>query len=231
MNKIFVLVLLGCLSVPVVADSVLEEVVVTAQKRSASFDGIPAVTVKKRADYLVQRVKLINDSRSPDLRKKEIVDTIDNLIKAARKIKGIELSYGEGFLLPINLNDESLQLIEDSKRTDTSSVSIFIKIALDQARAPRDQIAELRSFIEKANRVSRTEIEVLDDVGVSLINPEQYRYEILKKVSEENNRVKEVVGGSCEITIAGLQGRVEWERSDVAELTLYIPYMTEVKCK
>ena len=32
----------------------------------------------------------------------------------------------------------------------------------------------------------------------------------------------------CEITIVGLEGRVQWERTGVLELTLYIPYGMEV---
>jgi len=66
-----------------------------------------------RADFLVQSIRLINDSRSPDLRKAEIIETIQNLIKRSRSMEGMALFYGRGFLEPINLNDESLQLLED----------------------------------------------------------------------------------------------------------------------
>ena len=210
---------------------VLEEVVVTAQMRSDNYYEMPAVTIKKKADFLVQRIRLINDSRSTELRKKEIIQTIDNLIRASKKINGIELSYGEGFLSPVNLNDDSLQLIEDVKRTDTSYVNVFVKVALNEKRSPKQQIGELRNFISGANLVSRTEIDNIGDIGLSIIGPEQYRYEILGKIAVENKKIKEVVGGACEIKIGGMEGRVEWIRSGLAELTLYIRYATEVSCK
>jgi hypothetical protein len=230
MKRIILFIAALTLSAGTMAEA-LEEIIVTAQKRSGEMEDMPAITIKKRADYLVQRVQLINDSRSPDLRKKEIIDTIDNLIKASKKIKGIELSYGDGFLVPVNLNDDSLQFIEDKKRSDTSSVNISIKIAIDEKRTPKEQIAELRQFIAKAERVSRTEIENIGDIGLSIVGPEQYRYDILKKIADENNRIKQIVGGNCETKTAGLQGRVEWERSDTTELTLFIRYATEVACK
>ena len=66
-----------------------------------------------RADFLVQSIRLINDSRSPDLRKAAIIETIQNLIKRSKSMEGMALSYGRGFLEPINLDDESLQLLED----------------------------------------------------------------------------------------------------------------------
>ena len=230
MKKIFMAIFLFILPLLNYAQQ-LEEVIVTARKMSGDYYDMPAVTIRKKADFLAQSIRLVNDSRAPDLRRKEIIQTIDNLIKASEKIRGIELSYGDGFLMPVKLNDDSLQIIEDNKRIDTSYVYIFAKVALNEKQTPKQQIGELRSFISNAKLAGRTEIEVIDDVGLSIIGPEQYRYEILKRISEENEKIKKVVGGSCEIKILGLQGRVEWERSDIAELTLFIRYATEVSCK
>lgn len=230
MRKLLVVVSLLVVSMTAIAIE-LEEVVVTAKMRSGDYYEMPAVTVKKTADFLVQKIRLINDSRSPELRKKEIIETLDRLIKASKKIKGIELSYGDGFLVPVNLNDDSLQLIEDRKKSDTSYVNIFVKVSLNKNLSPKQKIAELRGFISDADLVSRTEIETFGDIGLSIIGPEQYRYEILEKVVAENKKMKDVVGGVCEMKIAGLEGRVEWDRSGVAELTLYIRYATEITCQ
>jgi len=92
-------------------------------------------------------------------------------------------------------------------------------------------IAELRLFISSAKPVSRTEIEIKGNIGLTIVDPEQYRYNILKKINTENSKVKSVVGGSCEIKIMGLESRVMWERSSISELTLYIPYETDLTCK
>jgi hypothetical protein len=69
------------------ADDFAEEIVVTGMRASDSSE-IPAVTLKKPADYFVQTVSLINDSRAPDLRKKEIIDTISHILAASKKLKG-----------------------------------------------------------------------------------------------------------------------------------------------
>ena len=206
------------------------EIVVTGS-RITDYDEMPAVTTKKDADFLVQEIRLVNDSRSPELRKSEIIKSINNLLISSKKIKGIELSYGEGFLTPVNLNDDSLQLVESRKRVDTNYVDIFVKVALNKKRSSKEQIAELRSFISKAKPVSRTEIEIKGDIGLTIVEPEQYRYNILKKINNENSKVKDIVGGSCEIKIMGLESRVMWERSGISELTLYIPYETDLTCK
>lgn len=207
---------------------VLEEIVVTGSRMDTDYYGMPAVTVTKQADFLVQNIRLVNDSRSPDMRKQEIVETIERLIDRSKSMRGMALSYGQGFLAPIDLTDESLQLIEDRQRIDTSYVDIYAKVEFDGTRTPKEQIAELREFISGATKAGRTEIDPLGDIGLSIVGPEQYRYEIIRKISEENAKLKDAMATECTVSIGGLESRVEWERTSVSELTLYIPYGVEI---
>jgi hypothetical protein len=204
----------------------LEEIVVTASR--VEVYEMPAVTVAKQADFLVQNIRLINDSRAPELRRQEIFGTIERMLARAEREQGMALSYGTGFLEPIDLTSDALQLMEDRQRIDTSYVDIYAKVQFDPSRSARDQIAALRDFIAEADRIGRTEIDALGDIGVSIVGPEQYRYEIIQAISAENSRLQEALGSGCQVTIGGLEGRVQWERTDVAELTLYIPYGVEV---
>ena len=206
----------------------LEEIVVTGARFSGGYYEMPAVTMTRQADFLVQNIRLINDSRSPDLRKSEILETIENLIRRSRSMEGMALSYGSGFLEPINLDDEALQLLEDRQKTDTSYIDIYAKVALNPDRDSKAQIADLREFVSGVKKAGRTEILPLGDIGLSIVGPEQYRYEIIKKIAEENARIREAMNAECEITIGGLEGRVQWDRTSVSELTLYIPYGLEV---
>ncbi len=215
-------------SVALAQDLSLEEIVVTGSRVDVDYYEMPAVTITKKADFLVQNIRLVNDSRSSSLRKSEIIETIENLIKRSDSMKGMALSYGRGFLEPINLDDESLLLLEDRQRVDTNYIEIYAKVALNQDRSSKVQIADLRDFISGAKTVGRTEIIPLGDIGLSIIGPEQYRYEIIEKIATENAKVDRAMNASCEITIGGLEGRVQWERTGVSELTLYIPYRMEV---
>ena len=222
--------LLFCLltSVALAQDAALEEIVVTGSRVDVDYYEMPAVTITKNADFLVQNIRLVNDSRSPDLRKAEIIETIENLIRRSRSMEGMALSYGRGFLEPINLDDESLQLLEDRQRVDTNYIDIYAKVALDLDRSSKAQIADLREFISGAKKAGRTEILPLGDIGLSIVGPEQYRYEIIERIAAENAKVSQAMNAECEITIGGLEGRVQWERTSVSELTLYIPYGMEV---
>lgn len=230
-STIFIALLFSAVA-PVFAQEggAVEEIVVMGFRESLEYNEMPAITLKKKADFLTQQVRFVNDSRDPELRKREIISTIEAFIKESRKISNIALSYGDGFLAPVNLTDESLQIIEDRNRSDTSFVDIYIKVKLEENSRVKEKIAELKNFISKGKKTGRTELERQGDIGLSIVNPEKYRYEIIRKIFEENSKLQELVKGSCEVSVSGLERRVQWERSEVGELTLFIPYGTELKC-
>jgi hypothetical protein len=233
MKKVAYLVLLSLfLSGYSHGQGAVEEIVVTGIRASSDdFFEIPTVTITKKADFLVQKIRLVNDSRSPDLRKSEIVNTINMLIKAAKKQKYIEISYGEGFLEPIQLDDESLELLDERGKQDSSYINIFVKVKFEKNVSAKSQIGNLRAFIKDSTLVGRTLIEENGDIGLSIVEPQKYRYEILKAIATENQAMQKAMGAQCEVSIKGLEGRVFWERVSVGELMLYIDYSTTVTCK
>jgi hypothetical protein len=86
----------------------------------------------------------------------------------------------------------------------------------------------MAAFIDKARVVGRTEIDSEDEIALSVVNPERYRYEIVPKIAEDARKLQASIGGACKVNLSGLASRVSWERTDVAELTLYLPYKVEL---
>jgi len=221
------LVLMAVFSSP--AWSQVEEIVVTGSRISGDdYSRMPAVVLQQRADFLVQRIRLTNDTRAEDARTKELYQTIRDMVGDAAKRTGMALSYGDEFLIPITATAYEVPLSEGGKRADTSSTSIYVKMALGEKDDVPDAIAKLRSFIKKGRLSGRTEIEPDGDVGLSLVAPEKYRYGIIAKITEDAKKLHASVGAQCKIRLSGLSNRVSWQRSDVSELTLYIPYQVEL---
>jgi len=144
------------------------------------------------------------------------------------KKPGIALSYGDEFLIPISATATEVVLNPGGKRPDTSSASIYVKMALGEKDDVPAAIASLSAFIKKARISGRTEIEPEGDVGLSLVAPEKYRYEIIGRITGDAKKLREAVGAKCRIQLSGLANRVSWQRSDVSELTLYIPYQIQL---
>jgi hypothetical protein len=81
----------------------VDEVVVTGSRISGDdYSTIPAVVLQRRADFLVQRIVLTNDTRAEAARIKELHQTIRDMVSDASKRSGIALSYGDEFLIPIS---------------------------------------------------------------------------------------------------------------------------------
>jgi hypothetical protein len=207
----------------------LDEVVVTGARISGEdYSGIPAVVLQRRADFLVQRIELTNDTRAEEGRIAELHQTIRDMVSDASKRSGIALSYGDEFLIPITSSASEVALNSGGKRADTSSASIYVKMAIGEKDDVPAAIAALRAFIKKARVSGRTEIEPEGDVGLSLVTPEKYRYGIIAKITEDAKKLREAIGPKCRIQLSGLANRVSWQRSDVSELTLYIPYQIQL---
>lgn len=207
----------------------LGEIVVTGSRVSGDdYSGIPAITLDKRADFLVQQIRLTNDTRAADARRKELYQTIRDLLTDAAKKSGMALGYGEEFLIPITVESYEIPLQSVGQRPDTSWTELYVKVAL----APNDDVSKslsaLSAFISKARVTGRTEIQPQGDVALSVVNPERYRFEIIAQISADAKKLQSAVGTQCRVSITGLSNRVSWQRSDVSQLTLYIPYEVEL---
>lgn len=211
------------------AHAQLEEVVVTGERVSGDdYSRIPAVVLERRADFLVQQIRLTNDTRAEEGRTKELYQTIRDMVEDASAHSGIALSYGDDFLIPITTTDYEVPLSDTAKRPDTSSTYIYVKMALGQKDDISKAIGSLNSFIKHARISGRTEIEPQGDVGLSLVTPEKYRYDIIQKISEDARKLHAAVAAQCKVDLKGLSSRVSWKRSGLAMLTLYVPYQVEL---
>jgi len=54
------------------------------------------------------------------------------------------------------------------------------------------------------------------------------RDDIIGKITEDAKRLQATVNPQCKIEIHGLPNRVSWQRSDISQLTLYIPYQVQL---
>jgi len=205
------------------------EIVVTGSRISGDdYSGMPAITIDKRADFLVQQIRLTNDTRAADSRRKELYQTIRDLLADAAKKPGMALGYGDEFLIPITPQNYEMPLQSVGQRPDTSSTELYVKVALGPGDDVSKALSALSAFISKARITGRTEIQPQDDVALSIVNPERYRFEIITQISADAKKLQSAVGSQCRVSISGLSNRVSWQRSDISQLTLYIPYEIEL---
>lgn len=214
------------------ASNELDTVVVTGSRVGYSdLLDTPAVSLTKPGDYLLQTIVLNNDSRDAAMRKREIHETIAELISAAGSRYGV--FYVDEYRIALNRDNYRVDLDEDGKRPDTNHVSLQIRVGIggDPAKA-EGIIADMRRFVRNAKKIGRTEIEIKGDTALVMNRPERFRYELIDAIAKDSKRLTDAMALDCKVEIDGLNGRVQWERASAAELLLYIPYrMTISDCR
>jgi hypothetical protein len=229
-NALLSLCLLGLVS-PVLAQdegNELDTITVTGSRVGYSdLLDTPAVSLTKPGDYLLQTIVLSNDSRDAAMRKREIHETIAQLIASAggRYV----VFYVDEYRIALNRDNYRIDLEEDGKRPDTNLVSLQIRVGIggDPAKAEAI-IADMRRFIRGAAKVGRTEIDIKGDTALVMNKPERFRYELIDAIAKDSKRLMDAMALDCKVDIDGLNSRVEWERASAAELLLYIRYSVAI---
>jgi hypothetical protein len=230
MRRLLIIVLLAMATQSAVAQQETEAIIVTGSRIDGDeYSEMPAITLIKQADFLVKSAHLTNDTRDAAARAEELYQTIKALLDAAKGRPGYALGYGGDFLIPITDDNYRIPLrSEDGGRPDTSWVDLYVKVALTPESNVAQTVTSLTEFIKAAKVTGRTLVTSGEQVSLSLVTPEKYRLEIVKKIVDDVAILRGTVGANCKIKISGLENRVMWTRTDVSELTLYIPHKIEM---
>ena len=208
--------------------SALDRVTVTGSRISnEDLDGTPAISITKQGDYLLQKITLINDTRSEEGRKQEIYATIEKIL--AKAGGNYDLLSGESYGAVLNKSNYQVDLNKDNSRPDVSRVTLYIRVKITGSTENGDQlVTRLRGFARDSVKIGRTEIEVEKNTALVMNKPERYRYEVIAAISEDSKKITTGLGAGCEIKLSRLDSRIEWGRASATELLLYIPYSMEI---
>jgi hypothetical protein len=215
--------------VPVQALGAQEIVVTGARREAEGYDAsIPAVGLRRIADFAVQEVRVVGDTRDQAKRRQEVFDMIRGAIALAARRPGIDLATGEMVVDPLTLaNYKNLPLTNDG-RPDTDRATFLVKTKLGpgvDAKAALDRIA---AFIKDVPTVGRAEMKENDDLTLSVVNPDQYRGQIVDLVAADARATAARLGPDYGVDAKGLDRPVEWSRASLTEVFLYVPYTYSV---
>lgn len=177
----------------------------------------------KPADFLIQKIKITNDSRELKLRKKEIFSTVKGILRNANRDKEIEIGIGNEIIYPITLGNIQLDFSR-GERADTSVVYLFIKTPISKKKKVESLISKINSFIEKSEVEGRSEIIKQGELILSIKNPGKYRKGLLSLIADDIEETISIFGDKYSAEINGLSQALQWERASVSELRLYLEY-------
>lgn len=183
----------------------------------------PAIAITKQGDYLLQKITLVNDTRSEEGRRQEIYATIEKML--ARAAGRYQLLAGDGYRVVLDKSNYRVELLSDSNRPDVSRAVLQLRADISGEPGKGEQaVLAMRSFARESQKIGRTELDLDRDTALGMNKPERYRYDLIAAIAEDSRRVIGQLGAACMIELGGLNSRIEWERVSADELLLYVPY-------
>jgi hypothetical protein len=203
----------------------VESVVVSGTR---SNEDMPGITFTKRADFLITRVRVTCDTRDPKQRRDELKATLLGMIQAAAHTPTLSLGIGGdriGALTERNFDE----IITADTRADTSHAQVVIQTAISAADTIDGATARIKNFIAKAPKVGRSEILSTEGWDLTIVAPEQYRGELVKRIVADAKQTIEMFGAGYGVHVSGLDRRVQWAQRGPLDLALFISYSLDVQ--
>lgn len=210
--------------------NILGEVVVTGQRSAADYlsDEQTVVGLRRTADSAVQRIKFTSDSREEDMRKREIHAMLEAAIRRA-DAAGVELVTGDFELMKVTLANYRDLAFSRGNRPDTSEIALFVKAGL--AGSVGSAQGRIDNFVRTVPPSGRALMEKNGGITLTIVNPDQYRPEIVKLVAAEALKTAAAFGNDYGVEVAGLNEQLMWAQASATEVFLYIPYRFSIRPK
>lgn len=213
----------------VAAPALAQEVVVTGQRRGAYLNAEtnqsssrPIINLRRTADFAVQTVHVIGDTREEDKRQEEIYAMVRGAIELADK-HGVELSTGDYIVEPLTLANYKSLILGSGGRSDTNVANFLVKAKLTAGMDAKTALDRITKFVKAVPPVGRAEIEALGSLTLSVINPDQYRAQITDLIVADAAATAAKFGPDYGVQATGLDRPVEWARASLTEVFLYLP--------
>ena len=234
-------------------DGGMGEVIVTAQRLSSNPISIgpqrpPVIGLKRLADSAVRNIEITSDSREEPMRKREVQATLLDAIDRA-KADGFSLVTGQLELVEVtraNWQDQFPELAgkpkadEDddddddddeaqmSYEDDGSSTVIRLKVKTKLDGSIGNAQQKIGGFVKSIRVTGRALINQKGGLALTIINPDQYRDEIYRRIATAAKHAVSFYGADYGVEVNGLDGDVAWQQVSNTEVFLYIGYSFKV---
>lgn len=201
------------------------EIIVTGSRieQDNFSSAMPAVGLRRPADFLVQTVAIRGDTRDPTERRNEIRAMLADAVRRADRA-GVELAYGDYILTRLTTENIEEIALERDNRPDSERVTFRVKAKLGGSQTGEAAQAQIARYIESVPEVGRAQMDSWGSSTLSIVGPDSYRSQIAEKIAEDANAMAGRMGENYAVEVEGLNMPVQWARSGPGEVLLYIPY-------
>lgn len=250
---------LAFFAAPVSAQDDMGEVVVTAQRISNSLSATPltisapqppVIGLKRQADSAARSIEIMSDSREADMRKREVQAMLLDAIDRAKR-DGFSLVTGQLTLVEVTRanwedqfpglggkpepeDDDADDYDDDNEPQaafgdDGSNATVRLRVKTKLDGSIGNAQAKITTFVKGVPVTGRSQIVQKGGLALTIVNPEQYRDEIYKRIATGAKHAVSFYGPEYGVEVTGLDRDIAWEQVSNTEVFLYIPYSFSVQ--
>jgi hypothetical protein len=214
------------------------------------LDRRPSVGLRRAADGVVRRIEIGSDSREEEMRRSEVQAMLLAALDRAKR-EGLSLVTGELEVKEVTREnwrtlfpglasadaedeDEEDEDYEDDENESgkvqpgfgddgsTATVRLMVKARLSGTIA--DAQRKIGAFVKAVPATGRSEIQQKGTMALTIVNPEQYRDEIYRRIATTAQHAASFYGEGYKVQVSGLDREIAWAQVSNTEVFLYIPY-------
>lgn len=229
------------------------EIVVTAMRNSLSGPAAivqqpPVIGLKRTADSAVRTIEIVSDSREEDMRKREVQAMLLDAIDRAKR-DGFSLVTGQFELVEVtraNWQDQFPGLAGKADATDDEdddddnraqpgfeddgrTATVHLKVKTKLSGSIGSAQLKINGFVKSVPATGRSQIQQKGALALTIINPEQYRDEIYRRIAAGSQHAVSFYGPEYGLEVRGLDESIAWKQVSNTEVFLYIPYGFSVR--
>lgn len=238
-------------------DSNANEIVVTGMRNSLSGNITaierqpPVIGLKRTADSAVRTIEIVSDSREEAMRKREVQAMLLDAIDRAKR-DGFSLVTGQFELVEVtraNWQDQFPALAGKADATDEdedddddddneaqgafqdsgSIATAHLKVKTKLSGSIGSAQQKINAFVKSVPATGRSQIQQKGQLALTIINPEQYRDEIYRRIAAGSQHAVTFYGPEYGLDVTGLHNSIAWKQVSNTEVFLYIPYEFAVR--
>ena len=213
-------------------------------------DRRPVIGLKRKADSVVRTITITSDSREEDMRKREVETMLLAALDMADR-EGLSLVTGvyevtvvtkanwrdlfPGLVGKTDTDSDDEDEDDDSSKVapgfvdDGSEAVLTLKVKTKLTGSIADAQGLITRFVKKVPQNGRAQMAQKGELALTIINPEQYRDEIYRRIATGTKHAIEFYGPDYGAEITGLDREIKWEQANSSEVFLFIPYSFTVR--
>ena len=188
-------------------------------------------TLRRVADFAIQQVVIVSDTVDEAAAKTEVLAMVRRAIDMASG-SGVLVASGEIVVEPLTVgNYKDLEFLNDENEPDISGqfVKFLVKVPLAPGIDAKTALARIDKFVKAVPPVGRAQMKAYSELTLSVVNPEQYRGAIIDLVAKDTAATSARFGAGYGVEVSGLDRPVQWKRSGLTEVQLFLPSSSTVR--